>query len=125
MKPSLRKGVLPSILAALIQARTATRAVLKDTTDPARRAVLDSRQKALKVRATAVHTWGKQTYSSNETCSSGLGWVRRLLPVEEPTGCVLPGVAMPQCSRLLLPHAFSERCSQLLGWQALLILTCR
>ena len=55
MKTSVRRGMLPAILAALIEARTATRAELKNATDPARRAVLDSRQKALKVTANALY----------------------------------------------------------------------
>jgi DNA polymerase delta subunit 1 len=38
-----------------LQARTATRAQLKEATEPARRAVLDSRQKALKVTANALY----------------------------------------------------------------------
>lgn len=67
VKPALRKGLLPSILAALIQARSATRAVLKDTTDPAQRAVLDSRQKALKVRPPAV----KRANSAAKACGCG------------------------------------------------------
>ena len=55
VKPSVRRGMLPAILAALIEARTATRAELKGATDPARRAVLDSRQKALKITANALY----------------------------------------------------------------------
>ena len=54
-KPELRPGILPSILAALISARAATRAQLATTTAPAQRAVLDSRQKALKVTANALY----------------------------------------------------------------------
>lgn len=55
MKPDVRKGILPAILAALIEARTHTRKVLKDTTDPSQRAVLESRQKALKLTANALY----------------------------------------------------------------------
>lgn len=55
VKPSVRPGVVPGILAALIIARTATREQLKQTTDPARRAVLDARQRALKVTANAAY----------------------------------------------------------------------
>jgi DNA polymerase delta subunit 1 len=51
----VRKGILPSILAALISARAATRAALKQATAPAQRAVLDSRQKALKLTANALY----------------------------------------------------------------------
>ncbi|KAI3433870.1 hypothetical protein D9Q98_003673 [Chlorella vulgaris] len=55
VKPSVRPGILPGILAALIAARGATRELLKAATDPATRAVLDSRQKALKVTANALY----------------------------------------------------------------------
>lgn len=55
MKPEVRKGILPSILAALINARAATRAALKEATKPAQMAVLDSRQKALKLTANALY----------------------------------------------------------------------
>lgn len=55
MKPEIRKGILPSILAALINARAATRAALKEATAPAQKAVLDSRQKALKLTANALY----------------------------------------------------------------------
>lgn len=49
MNPQLRPGVLPGILAALIAARAATREQLKGAADPATRAVLDCRQRALKI----------------------------------------------------------------------------
>lgn len=54
--PSLQ-GILPSILAALMSARTRTRDALKRLPgeDAAARAVLDSRQKALKVMANALY----------------------------------------------------------------------
>ncbi|DBA67150.1 TPA: hypothetical protein ACH3X2_001471 [Trebouxia sp. C0005] len=55
VKPELRKGILPSILAALIEARAATRASLKEATDAGSRAILDSRQKALKLTANALY----------------------------------------------------------------------
>ena len=57
VKSSMRPGVLPSILAALISARSTTRAALKglDAADVTTRAVLDSRQKALKLVANALY----------------------------------------------------------------------
>lgn len=54
VKPSLRKGILPSILGALIEARKATRAALKVAQEPTTRAILDSRQKALKLTASEL-----------------------------------------------------------------------
>ena len=54
MKPHVRRSLLGSILAALVSARKATRAALKDEASPAQRAVLDSRQKALKLCANAL-----------------------------------------------------------------------
>jgi DNA polymerase delta subunit 1 len=64
IKPEICPGILPSILAALISARAATRAEL--TTyglTPAQRAVLDSRQKALKVTANALYGFTGATAS--------------------------------------------------------------
>ena len=57
VKNKLRPRVLPSILAALISARTSTRTALKalDPSDLTTRAVLDSRQKALKLVANALY----------------------------------------------------------------------
>ncbi len=57
VKPEIRKGILPSILAALMNARAATRAALKEVPadQPAQKAVLDSRQKALKLTANALY----------------------------------------------------------------------
>ena len=57
VKKGIRAGVLPSILAALMSARSATRASLKnlDADDVEMRAVLDSRQKALKLVANALY----------------------------------------------------------------------
>lgn len=49
VKPELRQGILPRILAGLLKARAATRAELKKTSELTQQAVLDSRQKALKV----------------------------------------------------------------------------
>lgn len=45
-----RKGLLPTVLEDLIGARKRAKADLKKETDPFRRAVLDGRQLALKVR---------------------------------------------------------------------------
>ena len=49
-KSSRRKGLLPTILKDLISARKRAKADLKKETDPFKRAVLDGRQLALKVR---------------------------------------------------------------------------
>ncbi len=65
VKPEVRAGILPAILAALIEARSATRAQLREAQDPAARAVLDSRQKALKV---TVSEWFA---TANYFCSWG------------------------------------------------------
>jgi DNA polymerase delta subunit 1 len=50
VKPSRRKGLLPTVLEDLISARKRAKADLKKETDPSKRAVLDGRQLALKVR---------------------------------------------------------------------------
>lgn len=55
VKPSVRPGILPQILAALMTARTRTREALKHTADATDRAVLDGRQKALKLTANALY----------------------------------------------------------------------
>ena len=55
VKPGVRKGILPDILAALIEARSQTRRVLKDMSEPSKRAILESRQKALKLTANALY----------------------------------------------------------------------
>ncbi|WFD23405.1 DNA-directed DNA polymerase [Malassezia equina] len=55
VKSSLRKGLLPEVLEALLAARKAAKADLKKETDPLRRAVLDGRQLALKVSANSVY----------------------------------------------------------------------
>lgn len=49
VKPSVRKGLLPTILEDLLSARKRAKADLKKETDPFKRAVLDGRQLALKV----------------------------------------------------------------------------
>ena len=61
VKPSVRKGILPEILAALIEARSHTRKLLKDIEEPSQRAVLESRQKALKLTANALYGFTGQT----------------------------------------------------------------
>ena len=77
VKPSVRRGIMPAILGALIEARTATRAELKEATDPARRSVLDSRQKALKITANALYGFtGAQVYNMNPDSPCA---VRRIL----------------------------------------------
>jgi DNA polymerase delta subunit 1 len=60
VKSSRRKGLLPTILEDLIGARKRAKADLKKETDPFRRAVLDGRQLALKVRhvlTSCIITW--------------------------------------------------------------------
>ena len=54
VQPAVRQSLLGAILAALVSARKATRAALKDEVALHRRAVLDSRQKALKLCANAL-----------------------------------------------------------------------
>ena len=55
VNPSVRRGILPDILAALISARKETKKKLDSTTSSFERDVLDSRQKALKVTANALY----------------------------------------------------------------------
>lgn len=50
VKASVRKGILPRILEELLDARKKAKEDLKNEKDPAKRAVLDGRQLALKVR---------------------------------------------------------------------------
>ena len=54
VKASKRKGLLPTILEDLISARKRAKADLKKETDPFKRAVLDGRQLALKVRTSEL-----------------------------------------------------------------------
>ena len=49
-KKHLRKGLLPTILEDLLTARKRAKSDLKKETDPFKKAVLDGRQLALKVR---------------------------------------------------------------------------
>ena len=51
VRPTKRKGLLPTVLEDLISARKRAKADLKKETDPFKRAVLDGRQLALKVRS--------------------------------------------------------------------------
>ncbi|KAL4424029.1 hypothetical protein ABPG75_001330 [Micractinium tetrahymenae] len=55
VRPEVRQGVLPGILSALVAARSIAREQLKAAADPATRAVLDGRQKALKLTSNAVY----------------------------------------------------------------------
>ncbi|KAL4423537.1 hypothetical protein ABPG77_006560 [Micractinium sp. CCAP 211/92] len=55
VKAEVRQGVLPGILSALVAARSIAREQLKATADPTTRAVLDGRQKALKLTSNAVY----------------------------------------------------------------------
>ena len=53
VQSDVRKGVIPQVLEWLIAARKQVRAAQKETTDPFIKAVLDERQKAIKVRSVA------------------------------------------------------------------------
>ncbi|KXS16767.1 DNA polymerase delta catalytic subunit [Gonapodya prolifera JEL478] len=55
VKPSLRKGLLATVLENLISARKKAKADLKKETDSFKRAVLDGRQLALKISANSVY----------------------------------------------------------------------
>lgn len=55
VKPSLRVGHIPALLSALLSARTAARTALAQETDPARRSVLELRQRSLKLVANAAY----------------------------------------------------------------------
>ena len=55
VKTDIQKGLLPSLLAALMHGRTLTKQLLKEAKSEANRRVLDSRQKALKVVANAMY----------------------------------------------------------------------
>lgn len=55
VKPNVRRGILPLILEDLITARKRAKNDLKKETDPAKRAVLDGRQLALKISANSVY----------------------------------------------------------------------
>ncbi len=50
-----KAGLLPRILQSLLAARAGAKAELKKETDPARKAVLDGRQNALKISANSVY----------------------------------------------------------------------
>ncbi|XP_055958058.1 DNA polymerase delta catalytic subunit-like isoform X2 [Patella vulgata] len=54
-KSSVRKGLLPDILEALLGARKKAKADLKEETDPFKKQVLDGRQLALKISANSVY----------------------------------------------------------------------
>ncbi|KAI8823617.1 DNA polymerase family B-domain-containing protein [Fimicolochytrium jonesii] len=55
VNPSVRKGILPTILEDLLAARKRAKNDLKKETDPFKRAVLDGRQLALKISANSVY----------------------------------------------------------------------
>ncbi|KAI8918129.1 DNA polymerase family B-domain-containing protein [Entophlyctis helioformis] len=55
VRPSVRKGLLPTILEDLLAARKRAKNDLKNETDPFKRAVLDGRQLALKISANSVY----------------------------------------------------------------------
>ena len=94
MSAKVRAGVLPSILRALLQARAATRKQLQESADPVQKAVLDSRQKALKVlRHTSpplpyTHPVAHSTPVSGASSADGALQCRELTQV-----CLRPGRA--------------------------------
>lgn len=111
MKRDKRGGILPSILGALISARSTTRQALKETSDPAMRAVLDSRQKALKVTANALYGFtGAQ--ASNLQCA----------PLAD--SCLAMGAASTRTARELLEEKAAQgtACAQHLLLQCVVIL---
>ena len=55
VKPRLRVGYIPALLGALLSARAAARAALAQETDVPRRAVLELRQRSLKLVANAMY----------------------------------------------------------------------
>jgi DNA polymerase delta subunit 1 len=55
VKSEIKKGILPLILEELIGARKRVKEMLKKSTDPFERAVLDGRQLALKISANSVY----------------------------------------------------------------------
>ena len=92
VKQEVRKGILPSILAALMNARAATRAALKDVPpdQPSKRAVLDSRQKALKLTANALYGFtGAQGIPAAVCAAGGLLPCNGLSGENSPTRCYL------------------------------------
>lgn len=84
--PVCHQGILPTILAALMDARAHTRTALKAVpkADTAAAAVLDSRQKALKIMANALYGF---TGGPEIVCS----------------GCCLLGVACWQFASTIVP----------------------
>lgn len=55
VKSTVRKGILPEILEALLSARKKAKNDLKKETDPFKKKVLDGRQLALKISANSVY----------------------------------------------------------------------
>ena len=100
VKQEVRKGILPSILAALMNARAATRAALKEVPpdQPSQRAVLDSRQKALKLTANALYGFTGRRGIPAAVCTAG-----RFLPCNGLSG----GYRMP--NTLLQKHRFLSK----------------
>lgn len=62
VKKSLRKGLLPEILEELLDARKKAKNDLKKETDPFKKAVLDGRQLALKVKSAKIYFFKKKKY---------------------------------------------------------------
>lgn len=63
VKPHIRKGIFPDILAKLLSARKATRDALKYITDKDQKKLYDSRQLALKIGANSGYGFTASNYS--------------------------------------------------------------
>jgi len=83
IKTSVYKGILPRVVEGFLAARAATRAILKDETDPIMRGILDKKQNAIKVTNNSVYGAVGADFSSrlaamlSDVCASSLGlkWI--------------------------------------------------
>ncbi|KAJ3336227.1 DNA polymerase delta catalytic subunit [Gonapodya sp. JEL0774] len=94
VKPTLRKGLLATVLENLLSARKRAKAELKNERDPFRRAVLDGRQLALKISANSVYGFTGATNG-------------RLPCVEISQSVTAYGRTMIEQTRLLVEEKFS------------------